>query len=156
MGCHSLLQGIFPAHVWTHVSYVSCIWQVGSVPLRCPGSWRSSDKKGKGAATSWNHEAWASVPQMPFGTSSQMCFIIEEKCKVVEENNIQLLMCKNRIIELLPCKHSSLFWREVVHPYKRIHKSHTTKWTPVSEDIPTALETSSGPACSKPHSGFPV
>ena len=80
-------------------------------------------RKVRAAATSWNHEGWASVPQMPFGTSSQMCFIIEEKCKEVRENNIQFLICKNRIMELLPCKHSPFFWREVVHPYKRIHKS---------------------------------
>ena len=25
VGCHALLQGIFPTQRWTHISYVSCI-----------------------------------------------------------------------------------------------------------------------------------
>ena len=28
--CHALLQGIFPTHVWTHVSYISCVGGQGA------------------------------------------------------------------------------------------------------------------------------
>lgn len=38
------------------------------------------------------------VKQMPFWTASQTCFITEEKCKEMGENNTQLLTCKNRIM----------------------------------------------------------
>lgn len=57
------------------------------------------------------------------------------KCKEKRKDNTQLLTCKNRIMQRLPCKQDYFFLKETVHTYK------ITKWIPVTRDITTTLET---------------
>ena len=60
MGCHAVLQGIFPAQGPNHVSLCLLHWQAGCLPLGPPGklfaAWKcyNAGAAGPGNSASWN------------------------------------------------------------------------------------------------------
>lgn len=77
---------------------------------------------------------------MPFWTLLQevsICLEIKiyHRCEEKRKGNTQLLICKNRLMQPLPCKQDYFFLKEIVHTYK------ITKQTPVTRNITRTLET---------------